>query len=97
MIYLVNIYAKNFFVLPGSSCTLSHACRKKIVQQFASSGSYNKDNVCSLPVPSILHEYLLFTEYGTNVSEIVQDSLKYLSIKTDHVVVHGVHEEQEWG
>ncbi|XP_060083693.1 ankyrin repeat and SOCS box protein 3-like [Ylistrum balloti] len=82
--------------IEDSSGTLSHACRKKVVQQFASSGCYNKESVCSLPVPSILHEYLLFMEYGTHISEIVQDSLKYLTIK-EHAIIHEIQTEEGWG
>ncbi|XP_069117030.1 ankyrin repeat and SOCS box protein 3-like [Argopecten irradians] len=79
--------------MEDSSGTLAHACRKRVVQQFATSGCYNKSSVCSLPVPSILHEYLLFMEYGTHVSEIVQDSLKYLTIK-EKAIIQDIETEQ---
>lgn len=68
----------NLFVI-DSTQSLAHACRCSIVIELARKRQYQERHIRSLPIPSLLQEYLLFLDYGPKASSLIVDSLGYAS------------------
>lgn len=74
-VFLLTFYS---FVI-DSTQSLAHACRRSIVIELARKRRYQERHIRSLPIPSLLQEYLLFLDYGPKASSLIVDSLGYAS------------------
>lgn len=74
-VFLLTFYS---FVI-DSTQSLAHACRCSIVIELARKRRYQERHIRSLPIPSLLQEYLLFLDYGPKASSLIVDSLGYAS------------------
>lgn len=68
-----------FSTIEDSTQSLAHACRRSIVIELARKRRYQERHIRSLPIPSLLQEYLLFLDYGPKASSLIVDSLGYAS------------------
>lgn len=68
-----------FNTIEDSTQSLAHACRRSIVIELARKRRYQERHIRSLPIPSLLQEYLLFLDYGPKASSLIVDSLGYAS------------------